>query len=252
MRVRCAEVAATLMEHLCTHDWHGYTQGGGRWGDGEGVCTATVDGVSYCVEQGDRDCSSAVIDCWRQALYWTDYRGVLANATYTGNMRSVFTASGLFEWHPMGDGYIAQRGDVYLNEISHTAMCTSAVPDMLAEFSINEFGGIVGGQVGDQTGRESHVRSYYDFPWDGILAYNHGADVDEEEEDMTPEQAAQLGAVHSEITDQSDPTGRDKPGTMGFKIKWMAARQEEIQAGIDEIKQTLGLIADALKIGGTD
>ena len=46
MRVRCAEVAATLMEHLCTHDWHGYTQGGGRWGDGEGVCTATVDGVS--------------------------------------------------------------------------------------------------------------------------------------------------------------------------------------------------------------
>ena len=143
---------------------------------------------------------------------------MLANATYTGNMRSVFTASGLFDWHPMGDGYVAQRGDVYLNETSHTAMCTSAVPDMLAEFSINEFGGIVGGQVGDQTGSESHVRSYYDFPWDGILAYNHGADVDEEE-GMTPEQAAQLSAV---------------------------------QADIDGIKRTMGLIADALKTGSTD
>ena len=72
-----ANVAATLMEHLCTHNWHGYTQGGGRWGDGEGVCSVTVEGKTYSVEQGDRDCSSAVIDCWKQALKGTSYEGAL-------------------------------------------------------------------------------------------------------------------------------------------------------------------------------
>ena len=30
------EAAALCMEHLVDHDWHGYTQGWGRWGDGEG------------------------------------------------------------------------------------------------------------------------------------------------------------------------------------------------------------------------
>ena len=30
----CANIAATLMEHLCNYDWHGYSQPG-RYGDGE-------------------------------------------------------------------------------------------------------------------------------------------------------------------------------------------------------------------------
>ena len=182
----CANVAATLMEHLVDDPAHGYTQGGGRWGSG-GYEVVTVEGTGYSIALGDRDCSSAVIDCWRTALLGTDYQGALDGATYTGNMRSVFVGSGLFEWHPMGDGYIAQRGDIYLNEASHTAMCISSEPDMLAEFSINEMGTITGGQVGDQTGRESRVAGYYSFPWDGILAYNGGADGEKQEEriDMT-------------------------------------------------------------------
>lgn len=167
-------VAASLMEHLCEHNWHGYTQGSGRWGDGEGVCVVRVDDVDYEVEQGDRDCSSAVISAYQSALKGTAYEGVLDAATYTGNMRSVFVNSGLFEWHPMWDGFIAQRGDIYLNEVSHTAMCTSAIPDMLAEFNINEFGGITGGATGDQTGAESRIAPYYNFPWDGILAWIGG------------------------------------------------------------------------------
>ena len=158
------------MEHLCDHDWHGYAQDG-RYGDGEGVCSVDVGGRTYSLAQGDRDCSSAVIDCWQRALEGTPYEGALAGATYTGNMRDVFTRSGLFEWQPMS--FTAQRGDIYLNEANHTAMCVSAVPDMLAEFSINSFGGITGDAVGDQTGAESLVRPYY-VPWcgwDGILHY---------------------------------------------------------------------------------
>lgn len=169
-------VAAMLHKHLCTHEWHGYTQGSGRWGDGEGVCRVNIDGVAYTVNQGDRDCSSSVIECWRQAIAGTAYDGKLNGAYNTKSMRSVFVASGLFTWHPMGDGYIAQTGDIYLNEEDHTAMCQSAVPDRLSEFLIDENGNIIGGKVGDQTGRESIIRDYYSFPWDGILAYNGKAD----------------------------------------------------------------------------
>lgn len=169
-----ANAAATVHDHLCVHWYHGYTQGPGRWGDGEGVCVVSVEGRDYVIEQGDRDCSSSAIDAWVAVLKGTSREGALDAASCTSNMRAVFVGSGLFEWHPMGDGYIAQRGDVYLNESKHTAMCQSAVPDKLSEFLINEKGTITGGQVGDQTGRESLVRDYYDFPWDGILAYVGG------------------------------------------------------------------------------
>lgn len=176
MAYRIANIAASLAEHTANHDWHGYDQIH-RNGDGEGVCPVVVDGKTYYIQQGDRDCSSMVIECWQVALQGTAYDGALDRATYTGNMRRAFMDSGLFTWHPMGDGYVAQRGDIYLNERDHTAICVSAVPDMLAEASINEHGGITGGQTGDQTGREIRIGVYYDYPWDGILAYNGKADT---------------------------------------------------------------------------
>lgn len=155
------QTAVELMKHLVTHNWHGYSQVS-RWGDGEGVCNIEVGGKTYQVNQGDRDCSSAVISAFEAA-------GIsCGGATYTGNMRQCMCATGNFKWHPMSAGYIAQPGDVYLNEANHTAMCLSAEPDMLMEFSISETGG-VDGVEGDQTGRESLIRAYYNYPWDGIL-----------------------------------------------------------------------------------
>ena len=167
-------IAAALMRHLCEHDWHGYTQGAGRWGDGDGYCPVDVDGTTYYVAQGDRDCSSAVISCWQAA-------GVDVQATYTGDMLAGFLATGLFEKRPLS--FTAQPGDIYLNYSAHTAMCISTDPDLLGEFSINEYGGIVGGQVGDQTGYEAYVHGYYDFPWDCILHYI--GDDGEDDDDMT-------------------------------------------------------------------
>lgn len=251
----CANVAATIMEHLVDHNAHGYTQGSGRFGSG-GYETLTVDGETYTFAGGDRDCSSAVIDCWRTALDPTPYAGVLDAATYTGNMRSVFVGSGLFEWHPMGDGYIAQRGDVYLNEVSHTAMCISAVPDMLAEFSINEMGTITGGQVGDQTGYEASRGAYYDFPWDGILSYNGGADVmalsDEDckrvadqvwryiltSEDGDADAGNYLREIRRnsrELVRTDDPTGRGVAMKLHDHVKWIGSELAKIKAklGID-------------------
>lgn len=155
------EIAVQLMEHLCNHDWHGYSQVS-RYGDGEGTCPIEINGKTYYLEQGDRDCSSGIITAFESA-------GIsCGGAITTANMRSCMTGTGNFVWHPMSSGYIAQRGDVYLNEINHTAMCVSAEPDMLAEFSISETGGIDGAE-GDQTGYESYIHAYYDYPWDGIL-----------------------------------------------------------------------------------
>nr|WP_304974064.1 hypothetical protein [uncultured Schaedlerella sp.] len=155
------QVAVELMKHLVTHDWHGYSQVS-RWGDGEGTCDVEVGGKVYKLEQGDRDCSSGVISAYEAA-------GIsCGGATYTGNMRSCMCAIGNFKWHPMSSGYVAQAGDIYLDEACHTAMCLSAVPDMLMEFAISENNGIDGAE-GDQTGHESHIRTYYDYPWDGIL-----------------------------------------------------------------------------------
>lgn len=67
-------------------------------------------------------------------------------------MRSVFVNSGLFE---VWDTYttVAQRGDIYLNDLHHTAMCqSSGNPDTLSEFWLNDLNGIIGGRIGDQTG----------------------------------------------------------------------------------------------------
>lgn len=238
-----ANHAATLHAHLCEHDWHGYTQGSGRWGDGSDDWV-DVDGVNYNIGGGDRDCSSSIIDCWQKVLANTTYKGCLDSATYTGNMRAVFVNSGLFEWHSMGDGYTAQRGDIYLNEASHTAMCQSAEPDTLSEFCINENGGITGGAVGDQTGSESLIRGYYNFPWDGILAYNHGAD--ESEDDVSAEDVwnfdqngtlmrdrvqgidSAANSANSQLTRNDDVTGEGTSGNMYDRVCWADKRAREI------------------------
>ena len=118
--------------------------------------------ATIAIAGGDRDCSSAVISAYQAA-------GLDVEATYTGNMLDAFLATGKFEQWNCYDS-VAQRGDIYLNYSAHTAMCVddgsgSYGYDALAEFSINEFGGITGGEVGDQTGNESHICAFYDFPW---------------------------------------------------------------------------------------
>ena len=159
------EVAALIMRHLCTHNAHGYTQDmQGR--QGTDVETIDIYGVPYKIRGGDRDCSSAVISAYESA-------GIsCGGATYTGNMRKCMTGTGNFAWRSMN--FTAQMGDAYLNEKNHTAMCLSAEPDVLMEFSINEKGTALGGKIGDQTQKddysgESHLAKYYDYPWNGIL-----------------------------------------------------------------------------------
>lgn len=167
MAITQREAFAQVMEHLVSHDGgggHGYSQAN-RMGDGMTETICLSDGTTVTIAGGDRDCSSAVV---------TALRAVGVNtfgASYTGNMREQLLKTGLFGWRKMGVKS-AQRGDIYLNEKCHTAVCVSpygsARGDLLAQFSISEKGTVTGTK-GDQTGRESNIKAYYSYPWDGTL-----------------------------------------------------------------------------------
>lgn len=174
MAISRANVAAQIMEHLCTCSLHGYSQPG-RHGT-SGHCSVKTDAGTVKVAKGDRDCSSAVCEAWELALAGTPYDGLITRYNWTGGMREMFVGSGLFSWKPMS--FDAQRGDIYLDEENHTAMCirNDSTADLLGEFSISETGGI-DGEPGDQTGRESWIHDYYSGSWDGILHYNGKADT---------------------------------------------------------------------------
>lgn len=167
MSITQREAFAQVMEHLVSHDGgggHGYSQAN-RMGDGTTETICLSDGTTVTIAGGDRDCSSAVV---------TALRAVGVNtfgASYTGNMREQLLKTGLFGWRKMGVKS-AQRGDIYLNEKCHTSVCVSpygsARGDLLAQFSISEKGTVTGTK-GDQTGRESNIKAYYSYPWDGTL-----------------------------------------------------------------------------------
>ena len=147
------ERAISQMEEWALDDIHGYDQRY-RWG-----------------QYGDYDCSSAVIQAWENA-------GVpvkTAGASYTGNIPDVFPSFGfknVISSVNLATGSGLKRGDVLLNRWNHVAMYCGNGKEV--EASINEFGGITGGQPGDQTGQEFLIRSYRNYPnggWTHIYRY---------------------------------------------------------------------------------
>lgn len=121
----------------------------------------------------DYDCSSFVIQAFKEA-------GLPLTATFTGNMKYDFLRNGFVV---VTDGTL-KRGDVLLHERNHTAMYIGN--GQMVEASINERGGITGGQTGDQNGKEIHVRGYYDYPWDVVLRYVEAEAEDSGTSDARP------------------------------------------------------------------
>ena len=112
------------------------------------------------------DCSSLVYEAFRVGGGFD----LPVHEGYTGSMVSDFTRVG-FKWMP-GVGNKAsecQRGDILLNVTHHTEIYLGESMNVGAH--INEFGGVRGGQSGDQTGHEIAEGGYYSYPWTGILRY---------------------------------------------------------------------------------
>lgn len=216
MAITQREAFAQVMEHLCSHDGgsgHGYSQYN-RMGDGTTETVKLSDGTTVTIAGGDRDCSSAVI---------TALRAVGVNtfgASYTGNMRAELLKTGLFGWRKMGVKS-ARRGDVYLNEKCHTAVCVSpygsARGDLLAQFSISEKGTITGTK-GDQNGRESNIKAYYSYPWDGTLYWLNDGKT--------------LSGSNTEVADNTDPGLGD---TRYWGPKFTRALQKQLGTSVDGV-----------------
>lgn len=142
---------AYMME-LVTNPKHGYDQIH-RWGD-------------------DYDCSSSIITAVQTVIPVKD-----AGATYTGNMRKAFEKCGFISI-PCKNGLPTLcRGDILLNEKHHAAMFIGG--GKVAQFSSNENGRATGGQMGDQTGRESGTMPLYNYSkgWDYVLRYQEKEDI---------------------------------------------------------------------------
>lgn len=109
---------------------------------------------------GECDCSSLVIHVLREAGFDT------GSATYTGNLSSNLTARG---WRRLPNTGNPQTGDILLNDAHHVAIYLG--DGQLAQASIDERGRASGGAAGDQTGRETNIRGYYNYPWNCYLRY---------------------------------------------------------------------------------
>lgn len=216
MAITQREAFAQVMEHLVTHDGgsgHGYSQYS-RMGDGTTETIRLSDGTTVTIAGGDRDCSSAVITALRAVGIHT------FGASYTGNMKAELLKTGLFVWQAMGKAS-AKRGDIYLNERCHTAVCVSPYGskrgDLLAQFSISEKGTITGIK-GDQNGRESNIRAYYSYPWDGKLVWKSDGKT--------------LNGSNTEVADHTDP---DLGDTRYWGPKFTRALQRQLGTTVDGV-----------------
>ena len=195
--------AAEVMEHLCRHSQHGYSQpnrqGVGTGGKASETLTLS-DGRKAEVAYGDRDCSSAVIECF--SVLGVDCGG----AWRTGNMREKMCATGNFKALPASTWRNPQRGDILLSEGKHTALALGG--GLLGEFLRSE-NHTAHGKVGDQDGGESVVRALYDDAWDCVLRYvGPQAGVPEGAETTT----AGVGGAYT-VVDHEGLNVRVKPST---------------------------------------
>lgn len=179
VKVSIADVAARIHYDMVTDERNGYSQYPDRWGGDNGAPkTLEINGRKYTYKPGSFDCSSSTILAYQLSLQGTPYEGALDDATCTSDMRSVFVGSGLFtaSYTP------AKRGDLYLAEGKHVAMCQDGGSDgvfgcdCLTEFNRNENHSATGGKPGDQDGQEAIIRNYYDDGWNTVLHYNGKAD----------------------------------------------------------------------------
>lgn len=108
---------------------------------------------------GNCDCSSLVIHCLQEAGFST------GSATYTGNLSANLTARG---WKRIANNGNPLPGDVLLNDTHHVAVYLGN--GLLAQASSSEYGSAYG-RPGDQTGRETNIRRYYNYPWNCYLRY---------------------------------------------------------------------------------
>lgn len=123
------------------------------------------DRWNFNPKAGNCDCSSLVIHCLREAGFDT------GTAVNTANLSVNLTSRG---WKRLPvDGH-PKAGDILLNDVNHVAVYLGG--GQLAQASISEHNSRYG-TAGDQTGRETNISPYYNFPWNCYLRYESEDDM---------------------------------------------------------------------------
>ncbi len=164
---------------------------------------------------GNCDCSSLVIHSLKEAGFDT------GSATYTGNLSS--------ERLPANGN--PQPGDILLNDVHHVAVYLGG--GRLAQASISECGTAYG-RAGDQTGRETNIRGYYNYPWNCYLRYGGN----------TGSTASMGTSVDGIISGQQVPDGRTyaRPAIDSSVVRYGSGGSDLIRA----VQRRLGCGVDGL------
>ena len=160
-----AQGAVCIMRHLVTDPAHGYSQpnrAGIGTGGSVGETITLDDGTRVGIASGDRDCSSAAIECY--AAQGVDCGG----AWSTSDMERKMVASGNFASLPRDTWRSPEPGDLLLAPGKHVAMYMG--DGKVGEFVRSERHS-THGSLGDQDGGESIIRSLYDDGWTCVLRY---------------------------------------------------------------------------------
>ena len=171
----CKETFIQTCIDYCNDDSHGYSQDY-RW-------------------LPDMDCSSMMYLCAYAAGYDVPRDGT----RYTGTILEHFRNAGFYAQPFDGNVWDLEPGDVVLNVGEHVEMCV--YPGKFGGAHINEFGGVTGGEPGDQTGNEVSICDAYIYSggWDWVLT----PPDDGEQPEPTPQPEGVRYAV------SSDPNGRE-------------------------------------------
>lgn len=136
-------------EEIAKDDRHGYDQVD-RWGN------------------PNFDCSGLVITALEQAGIPVKTLG----ATTTKNMASRLAEAGMknvISMVSLASAKNLKRGDVLLAKNKHVVIyCGNG---LVVGARLNEFGHVVGGKSGDQTGKEICIHQYYNYPWTHVFRY---------------------------------------------------------------------------------
>lgn len=108
----------------------------------------------------DYDCSSLVATALHEAGF------NVSPFSWTGNLEEQLRKAGFVD---CCQPWLA--GDVHLNTLNHVNMSISNT--QIVEATINEKGDVIGGESGDQTGKEIAINNYYEYSlgWDVHLRY---------------------------------------------------------------------------------